>query len=118
MKKQKKMTSEEATKTWLDDTTILKVLQALSKTSARDPMTRTDLCYLCHCPDREVREAIEILRENAVPICSTSGQAGYWYGTDDEYEKYVIGEDKARIKKMQKRHKAWKNRPLDGQMKM
>lgn len=60
--------------------------------------------------DRKIREAIEFMRDNMIPIVATSGRAGYRLETDTALIREMVGEWKTRIAKMQARVTSWENR--------
>lgn len=53
--------------------------------------------------DRKIREAIESLRNNGVPVVSSSGKAGYRLDTSPEAVDAMISEWQSRINNLQER---------------
>jgi len=63
----------------------------LSKLS-HDPISRSDLKEICHVSDRDIRHAIEQLRIEGYPICSSARRKGYWIARDSEELRACIME--------------------------
>lgn len=59
---------------------------------------------LANCTeDRKIREAIESLRNNGVPVVSSSGKAGYRLDTSAEAVGSMIAEWQSRVENLQER---------------
>lgn len=57
--------------------------------AAKLPVTRLQLCAATGTGDRRVREAISMLRDDGLPILSTSHGRGYWLATTmEEYDAF------------------------------
>lgn len=87
------------------DTIAIRLLSILSP----EPQTRTELKMRLHVSDRHLRQAVEDLRMQGVPICSSSHGKGYWLGDEADVEQTVI-EYRARAKKIAKIADAMENR--------
>lgn len=73
--------------------------QVLNKLSNK-PISRTELSKWLGISDRQMRQAIERLRDMGYPICSTSQKKGYWLSNDKEEIKKVIREYRRKALKM------------------
>ena len=63
------------------------------------PQSRELLCIKLHVSDRKLRKAVEDLRREGYPICSSSHKTGYWMG-DATDRKVLVREYRARGAKM------------------
>ena len=63
------------------------------------PQSRELLCIKLHVSDRKLRKAVEDLRREGYPICSSSHRRGYWMG-DATDRKVLVREYRARGAKM------------------
>jgi len=68
------------------------VLQIIRRYTADNRVTKAQIATLLGLPyrksnndpvDRAIRDAVTELRRRGEPICSTAGQAGYWYSYAD-----------------------------------
>lgn len=63
------------------------------------PQSRELLCIKLQVSDRKLRKAVEDLRREGYPICSSSHRTGYWMG-DTADRKVLVREYRARGAKM------------------
>ena len=57
------------------------IYDELLKHSIVKPATKGDLILATGLTDREVRNAVRVMRNVGIPICSSSGHYGYWLGS-------------------------------------
>ena len=67
----------------LQDGLKAKVLECIKTATSDNRATREYISTMCGADDRQVRLAIEALRNDREPIISTSGKAGYYYSRED-----------------------------------
>ena len=80
-------------------------------------VTRWQLHVRLRVDEREIRDAVQHLREDGEPICITKDGLGYWYGTDEEYESTVIADYLSRMGSMGRIVKAhYDRKQIKGQM--
>lgn len=79
--------------------------QVLNKLSSK-PASRSELSNWIGIDDRAVRKAIERLRLQGYPICSTSHKKGYWLSDNEEEINNVIREYRSKAFKMLKTARA------------
>ena len=53
------------------------------------PQTRDKLTYILNTNDRALRQAVNELRKEGVPVCSNSGVSGYWIGNNEDIQHTV-----------------------------
>ena len=63
----------------------MKTIDALANTSPETRKTRAELMILTGLSDRAVREEISRLRHKQIWIISDTDRAGYYIGTQDQY---------------------------------
>ena len=71
------------------------------------PISRADLAKFCGYDDRTVRNAIHNLRNAGCHIISKSSKAGYWIGSDDEWNDFCDRERRAALNRLHR--KTWEN---------
>ena len=80
-------------------TTLTSRLHRLLTLRAPDrehPMSRTSLVYLLNAPDREIREAVALLRESGVPVIAHP-EGGYYISREPDDLRYLCRQCDARI---------------------
>lgn len=98
----KKSTTEGANQNNQDNYTMTDTeAQVLNKLSS-EPVSRSELSNWIGIDDRAVRKAIERLRLQGYPICSTSHKKGYWLSDNEEEINNVIREYRSKAFKMLK----------------
>ena len=69
-----------------------RILQIIRRYTADNRVTKAQIAAMLGLPyrksnndpvDRAIRDAVTELRRRGEPICSTAGQAGYWYSYAD-----------------------------------
>ncbi|XVG95847.1 HTH domain-containing protein [Eubacteriales bacterium KG125] len=96
----KKSTTEGANQNNQDNYTMTDTeAQVLNKLSS-EPVSRSELSNWIGIDDRAVRKAIERLRLQGYPICSTSQKKGYWLSDNKEEIDKVIKEFRSKALKM------------------
>ena len=65
---------------------VLRCIQLYTDPNTR--VTKETIAHYCRLKytantDRQIRDAVTELRRRGEPICSTAGQAGYWYSYAD-----------------------------------
>ena len=78
---------------------IKEIIKANLKVGKENAITRKELVSLCKVSDRKIRDVIREMRNKDMePICSTSGNAGYYYPKTADEAIQCRNEKKKRAK--------------------
>jgi biotin operon repressor len=67
----------------------IRLLETIKQYTSKKPITRYALSRGLGINDREVRNQIQILRNEGYPIVSHSSKSGYYYGTSEEVQECI-----------------------------
>lgn len=74
-----------------------------------EPISKKELHSMTGYNDREIRGAVQTLRDNGYPVMSSSKKSGYWIARTESEKQQLIKEFKSRINKMEQTVRSLEN---------